>query len=216
MTSGHFVMKLALLALSLPAGFVGGLVVRRETGGTRQQAIATTAGCVVLEIWGLLTSQPLQILSIAFFLGWRLLVLAIIDGLVLRLPDILTLPLIAIGLLISIFLPERPLFAHVVGAAMGFAVLYVISLAYRRARGREGLGLGDAKLAAAAGAWLGWQALPSVILIAAAAGIVWFGLAFARRGRAALSEQIPFGVPLCFAIWLVWLYGVPTVIGPIA
>ena len=115
-------MKLALLALSLPAGFVGGLVVRRETGGTRQQAIATTAGCVVLEIWGLLTSQPLQILPITFFLGWGLLVLAIIDGLVLRLPDILTLPLIAIGLLISIFLPERPLFAHVVGAAAGAAL----------------------------------------------------------------------------------------------
>jgi leader peptidase (prepilin peptidase)/N-methyltransferase len=95
-------------------------------------------------------------------------------------------------------------------------VLFLISLVYRRTRNREGLGLGDAKLASATGAWLGWQALPSVILIAAAAGLVWFGLAFARRGHTALGEQIPFGVPLCFATWLIWLYGVPAIIGPAA
>ena len=69
---------------------------------------------------------------------------------------------------------------HALGALAGFASLAVIASVYRRVRGREGLGLGDAKLLAAAGAWLGWQALPSVVLIAAASGLA---LALATRAR---------------------------------
>jgi leader peptidase (prepilin peptidase)/N-methyltransferase len=65
---------------------------------------------------------------------------------------------------------------------------------------------------AAAGAWLGWQALPLVVLIACAAAFVWIGLAVMLRGRAALHDEIAFGVPLCVAFWLVWLYGVPNFI----
>jgi leader peptidase (prepilin peptidase)/N-methyltransferase len=216
MAGGTLIVKLALLGLSLPAGFIAGLLVRREAAGSGRLIVGTMTGCVALESWGLLTVQPVEILPLTFLLGWVLLVLAIIDSLVFRLPDILTLPLIAAGLIASLCLPQPSLLSHVVGAVAGFVVLFLISLVYRRTRNREGLGLGDAKLASATGAWLGWQALPSVILIAAAAGLVWFGLAFARRGRTALGEQIPFGVPLCFATWLIWLYGVPAIIGPAA
>jgi leader peptidase (prepilin peptidase) / N-methyltransferase len=216
MPGGVLAVKLALVALSLPAGFAAAIVVRRETGALgRRIMVITVAGSVGLQIWGVVTAQPVQILPLTFGLAWALLVLAIIDALVFRLPDLITLPLIAAGLIVSLLLPQPSLLAHTIGAAAGFAVLYLISLAYRRARALEGLGLGDAKLTSAAGAWLGWQALPAVILIASAAGLVWFGLAFARRGRAALNEQIPFGVPLCFATWLVWLYGVPSILGPI-
>jgi leader peptidase (prepilin peptidase)/N-methyltransferase len=111
--------------------------------------------------------------------------------------------------LLSLRLPDHDPLAHLIGAATGFLVLYLIAILYRRARAREGLGLGDAKLAAAAGAWLSWQALPSVILIACAAAFIWIGVRVALRGRAVLSQQIAFGVPLCFAFWLIWLYGAP-------
>lgn len=149
------------------------------------------------------------LLAATLLLGWTLLVLATVDVLVFRLPDIFTLPLIAAGLLLSFQLPDHDPPAHVIGATAGFLVLYGIALAYRRARGREGLGLGDAKLAAAAGAWLGWQALPSVVLIACAVAFVWIGVALLFRGREVLSRELAFGAPLCFAFWLVWLHGPP-------
>ena len=66
-----------------------------------------------------------------------------------------------------------------------------------------------------AGAWLGWQALPYVILLACAVGMTWVGVAALRRGKEALAERIPFGVALCLAIWIIWLYGPPDIFGAI-
>jgi leader peptidase (prepilin peptidase)/N-methyltransferase len=167
------------------------------------------AASLVLAIWAALVVPPNYLLPATLLLGWLLLILATVDFLVLRLPDLLTLPLTAIGLLLSLWLPDRNPIAHLIGAAAGFFVLYAIALAYRGIRGREGLGLGDAKLAAAAGAWLGWQALPSVVLIACAAAFIWIGMMVWFRGREVLRRELAFGVPLCFAFWLVWLYGAP-------
>ena len=94
----------------------------------------------------------------------------------------------------------------------GFAAFAAIASIYRRARGREGLGLGDAKLLAAAGAWLGWQALPSVVVIAAASGLA-LALATALGGsKLAWTSRIAFGPHLALAFWLAWLLG-PVVIG---
>ena len=152
---------------------------------------------------------PTVLLPITLLLGWALLGLSLIDILDFRLPDVLTYSLIACGLVLSLWLPDHNPLAHVVGAAAGFAVLYAISVLYRRARASEGLGLGDAKLAAAAGAWLGWLALPSVVLVACLVAFMWIGVALVFRGRAVLGERIAFGVPLSFAFWLVWLYGAP-------
>jgi leader peptidase (prepilin peptidase)/N-methyltransferase len=149
------------------------------------------------------------LLAISCTLGWTLLVLAAIDVLALRLPDVLTLPLIVAGLGVSWWLPEQDVLGHAVAALLGIAIFYGIAAAYRRARGQEGLGLGDAKLAGAAGAWLGWQALPFVVLLACSVGFLWVGIAMIQRGKNALSERIPFGVALCFAIWIAWLYGSP-------
>jgi leader peptidase (prepilin peptidase)/N-methyltransferase len=95
----------------------------------------------------------------------------------------------------------------VVAAAIGYTVLWLIAWSYRRLRGQEGLGMGDAKLAAAAGAWLGLAPLPSVLLLASVAGILWIAIASSLSGRAELSKRIPFGVPLAAAVWIVWLYG---------
>jgi leader peptidase (prepilin peptidase)/N-methyltransferase len=95
-----------------------------------------------------------------------------------------------------------PLRDHLIGAAAGYLVLAGIAFAYARLRGREGLGLGDAKLLAVAGAWLGWRAVPIVVVIASAGGLAWAGVRLLRQGRAGLSEPIAFGAPLCAAIWV--------------
>jgi len=146
------------------------------------------------------------VFAITLALGWALLTLAAIDILAFRLPDILTFPLAAAGLLVAQVV-AHDLWAHVAGAAIGYCAFAAIAWGFERARGREGLGLGDAKLAAAAGAWLGWMPLPSVVLIACAAGFLWVASLAIVRGRAALAERIPFGMALAIAIWVVWLYG---------
>jgi leader peptidase (prepilin peptidase)/N-methyltransferase len=96
---------------------------------------------------------------------------------------------------------------HAVGALAGGLGFALIAWLYRRLRGREGLGLGDAKLLAAGGAWLGWQALPSVVTLAALAALA-VALAGARTGgKIAATTRIAFGPYLALAIWVVWLYG---------
>jgi leader peptidase (prepilin peptidase)/N-methyltransferase len=143
-------------------------------------------------------------------LGWGLLTLAAVDAATQRLPNALTLPLIGLGLVAAVWgRTSRPfdtgvLLDHGVGAIVGYASFAGVAVAYRRIRGRDGLGLGDAKLAAAAGAWLGALALPLTVLIACALAFGWVGARWLRRGRAVLLEPLPFGPPLAAAIWLVW------------
>jgi leader peptidase (prepilin peptidase)/N-methyltransferase len=137
-------------------------------------------------------------------LGWALLALAAIDIAHFILPDALTLPLIAAGLTLTI--PDlAQLQSHALGAAIGFLAFAGINLAYRALRGRDGLGLGDAKLLAAAGAWLGWPALPPVVLLAALTALVWIGLAALRGKKAELTTRVPFGPFLALGFWISWL-----------
>ena len=201
----------ALAASPLAAWALHQFVRWQGEGRTLPWFVALPAAAAV-SIWAAVVMPPNYLLAATVLLGWVLLALSIADFLTLRLPDVLTLPLTVIGLALSLALPESRPITHLIGAAAGFCALYTIALLYRSLRGREGLGLGDAKLAAAAGAWLGWQALPFVVLIACAAGFVWIGVGVMLRGRDALQEEIAFGLPLCFAFWLVWLYGVPNFI----
>ena len=135
-------------------------------------------------------------------LGWTLLALAWIDAEHLSLPDVLTLPLVVAGLLATWLLDPAMLADHALGAAAGWLALWAVAAGYRRARGREGLGQGDAKLLAAGGAWLGWEALPWVVLLAALGGLAW---ALTRRGHLSATTVLPFGPCLAAAIWLLWL-----------
>lgn len=145
-------------------------------------------------------------------LGWTLLALALIDWRTLILPDALTLPLLVAGLGVAWLIDPRAALEHLLGAGLGFALFASIAWAYARLRGREGLGLGDAKLLAAAGAWVSWTGLPSVVLLAALAALAatlagMLGGAVAERDR-----PIAFGPFLALGTWLVWLYG-PIVVG---
>lgn len=205
---------LAVLLGAVPAGIAAASASRRLSHTDKPPIWMMIAACLALGLWAAYEMPPVLVLAASCVLGWTLLVLATVDALALRLPDVLTLPLIAAGLVVSWFLPERDLLGHAIGAAVGFASFWSIAALYRATRGQDGLGMGDVKLAAAAGAWLGWQALAFVVLIACAVGLVWVGLAVMRRGRTALEESIPFGVALTFAIWLIWLYGLPEVFDP--
>jgi leader peptidase (prepilin peptidase)/N-methyltransferase len=140
-------------------------------------------------------------------LGWVLLVLAAIDIRQFVLPDFLTLPLIPAGLLVNGLLDGAFPMAAVVGAAAGYAFVRLLRFAYRRWRGREGMGLGDAKLLAVAGAWVSWQGLPSMLVIAsllALAGVLAWS---APKGKVDPAQRVPFGAFLSAGLWIVWLYG---------
>ena len=140
-------------------------------------------------------------------LGWILLALAVIDARHFLLPDFLTLPLVPLGLAANALIDPSNLEAAVIGAAAGFLAIVAIRQLYWWWRGREGIGLGDAKLLAAAGAWVGWPGLPSVVLIAALAALAATLIRHLPRGSISLTERVPFGSSLCIGIWIVWLYG---------
>lgn len=143
--------------------------------------------------------------------GWLLLILAMLDARHHWLPDALTLPLAALGLTLGDWVLPAPLPDRLIGAALGYGALALLALAYRRLRGREGLGLGDAKLLGAIGAWFGWMLLPLVLLTASLAGLLW-ALLLRLRGRTVDgSTALPFGTFLCLAVapavWLGWNLG---------
>lgn len=141
--------------------------------------------------------------------GWWLLVLAWIDLRHWLLPDALTLPLILAGLAAAAAFAPASLAARALGAALGYLSLRLVAGAYRMLRGREGMGQGDAKLFAAAGAWVGAAGLPGVLLLAATSALaVVAGLRLAGI-RLGAQSALPFGPFLAIAAWLVWLVGPP-------
>lgn len=139
-------------------------------------------------------------------LGWTLLALGWIDWEHLRLPDQLTLPLLLAGLGVTAWLDPTSLTAHAAGAALGWGGLSALAFLYRRLRGREGLGQGDAKLLGAAGAWVGPAALPSVLLIAASLGLAMALLQRVLRGDVTAATPLPFGPYLATGLWIGWLW----------
>jgi leader peptidase (prepilin peptidase) / N-methyltransferase len=149
----------------------------------------------------------LKLVVLSSVLALALAVLSAIDLSTYRLPDWLTLPLAAFGLLATPIVLEAQPWWQVASAALGFALMAGIALIYRKLRGRDGLGLGDAKLLAAAGAWLGAEALPSVLLWACGSAILALLLRAWRTGARSAEMPIPFGPFLAFGVWLVWLYG---------
>lgn len=121
-----------------------------------------------------------------------LIALAFIDADTMLLPDDLTLPLLWLGLLVNLNHRLVALPDAVLGAAVGYGVLWLIFWIFKLATGKDGLGYGDFKLMAALGAWLGWQALPLVLLLASVMGAL-LGLALMVGGRHQRGQAIPFG-----------------------
>jgi leader peptidase (prepilin peptidase)/N-methyltransferase len=169
-----------------------------------QPAVALAAS--VVAAWSILAAQTPPSAWVNCALGWTLLALAWIDASCFVLPDVLTLPLVLAGLGVTLATVPEAAFSHALGAAVGYLALRGIALGYRALRGREGLGGGDAKLLAAAGAWLGAGALPPLVMIAAMTALACACLA-AIAGRSMRSTTaVPFGPFLAAAFWLLWLY----------
>jgi leader peptidase (prepilin peptidase)/N-methyltransferase len=150
----------------------------------------------------------------ALVLTWFLIALTFIDLDTLLLPDSLTLPLLWCGLCFSLLLPGSPGIAPIpvdvrsslIGAIAGYLSLWSVYHLFRLATGKEGMGYGDFKLFAALGAWLGWQMLPLVILLAAFVGAA-IGIAFIVVRRHDRNVPIPFGPFLAGAGWLMLMFG---------
>lgn len=169
----------------------------------RDPAVEAAAAAIGV-IAALAVADPRAAAAVAA-LGWALLLLALLDAEHFWLPSAVTLPLVAAGLGVTAWLAPDESAGHAIGAAAGYLSLASVAAAYKAIRGRVGLGGGDAKLFAASGAWLGWAALPLVLLAAALSGIV-VALLLWRRGITA-TTRLPFGVFLAAATWIVALAG---------
>ena len=127
--------------------------------------------------------------ALFFFL---LVILSFIDLRAYLLPDTLTLSGIVLGVLGAWLNPERSVAAAIWGAGIGYLVFWALSMIYYLIRGRLGLGGGDVKLLSMFGAFLGWQSLPSILLISSVLGGL-YGLWSMRRSATGWQTMIPFG-----------------------
>ena len=140
----------------------------------------------------------------ACLLGWGLLAVGAIDVETRLLPDSITIPLLWSGLAFNLLDTFAPLRDCVIGAMAGYAVLWTVSHGFERLTGRVGMGYGDFKLLALLGAWLGWQSLPAILVLASLAGAI-AGIALVAGGRATRDTPLPFG-PYLAAAGLLVLY----------
>jgi len=148
-----------------------------------------TALLAVLMLWRFgLSWQTLC----GFGLGATLLALGFIDARTGLLPDAITLPLLWAGLLINLCNVFTTPESAIVGAAAAYGTLWLVYWAFKLVSGKEGMGYGDFKLFAALGAWLGWQALPTILLMAAIGGAL-LGVGAIMLGWIKREEPLPFG-----------------------
>lgn len=149
----------------------------------------------------------------AILLTWALVAISVIDIDHQIIPDSMSLPLLWIGLALSLFHPvsgSSVLFVDpktaIVGALAGYLSLWSVYHLFRLVTGKEGMGYGDFKLLAALGAWLGWQVLPLIVVLSALVGAVT-GIAMMITAKHDRNVPIPFGPFLATAGWIAMLYG---------
>lgn len=142
----------------------------------------------------------------ALLLTWVLVALTFIDLDKMLLPDQLTLPLLWGGLLFNLIGGFAPLADAVIGAMAGYLVLWSLYWAFKLLTGKEGMGYGDFKLLAALGAWLGWQALPIILLLSSLVGAI-IGISLIALRKHHQGNPIPFGPYLAIAGWIALLWG---------
>jgi len=160
----------------------------------------------LLSLVVVVTMGPQWLTIAALMLTWALIALAFIDLEHFLLPDRITLPLLAAGLLVNAIGGFTDPLSAVIGAVSGYGILWAVYHAHRALTGREGFGYGDFKLLGALGAFLGWQLLPLIILLSAGVGAI-IGIALILLRRHQRSEPLPFGPFLAGAGWLALLWG---------
>lgn len=139
-------------------------------------------------------------------LTWGLICLTLIDFDHMLLPDQIVMPLLWLGLLVNITGTFVPLNDAVIGAAVGYMSLFSVFWLFKLLTGKEGMGHGDFKLFALFGAWLGWQLLPILILMASVVGAL-IGISLMLFKNHTREQAIPFGPYLAIAGWITLLWG---------
>lgn len=142
----------------------------------------------------------------ALLLTWALVALTMIDVDHQLLPDSITLPLLWLGILVNTQGVFTDLSSAVYGAIAGYLVLWCVFWLFKILTGKEGMGYGDFKLLAALGAWMGWQALPLVIILSSLVGAV-IGIAGILIMGRDKNVPIPFGPYLAIAGWIALVWG---------
>ena len=137
---------------------------------------------------------------------WCLIALTVIDLDTQLLPDDITMPMLWAGLLFNLGGVFVPLGTAVIGAIAGYLALWLVYWGFKLATGKEGMGYGDFKLLAAIGAWLGWQALPLVILLSSVVGAI-VGISMIVFGGHGRDKPIPFGPYLAAAGMIALFWG---------
>ena len=142
----------------------------------------------------------------ALLLTWSLITLSFIDIDHQLLPDSITLPLVWLGLFLSLFSIYTDTHTSIIGAIAGYLSLWTVFHLFKLATGKEGMGYGDFKLLAVFGAWLGWQYLPIIILLSSLVGAV-IGVSMVIIVKKDHNIPIPFGPYLAAAGWLALIWG---------
>ena len=142
----------------------------------------------------------------AIVFTWALIVLTMIDVDHKLLPDNITLPLLWLGLVFNLNGTYVSLEDAVLGAMLGYLLLWSVYWLFKMVTGKEGMGYGDFKLLAALGAWLGWQALPLIILLSSLVGAICGIVLMVMKGRGR-DVPIPFGPYLAAAGWISLMWG---------
>lgn len=142
----------------------------------------------------------------ALIFTWSLISLALIDFHTTLLPDSITLPLMWLGLVISLSTVFVDAHQSIIGAAAGYMVLWIVFQAFKLITGKEGMGFGDFKLLAALGAWLGWMKLPLIVLLSSLTGAI-IGIMMMVAFKHKREQPIPFGPYLAIAGWIALIWG---------
>ena len=142
----------------------------------------------------------------ALIFTWSLICLSMIDFDHHLLPDDITLPVLWIGLACNIFNMFASIHSSLVGAIVGYGILWIIFISFKLITGKEGMGYGDFKLLAMLGAWLGWELLPLIILLSSMLGAV-VGVTLIITGKQGRDKPIPFGPYLAIAGWIALVWG---------
>lgn len=143
---------------------------------------------------------------LAIILSWSLLVLSMIDIDEQLLPDDITLPFLWLGLFANMFGVFTDIYSSLIGAMLGYGILWSVYMMFKLLTGKEGMGYGDFKLLAMLGAWLGWQVIPLIILLSSVCGaVIGIGLIVLRKHDK--SKPIPFGPYLALAGWIALVWG---------
>ena len=170
----------------------------------RYPLLELTTGLMTMALAWYFPFSPALLGAVIF--TWSLIALTMIDIDHQLLPDDLTLPLLWLGLLFNLNATYVSLPEAVIGAMGGYLILWGVYQVFKLLTGKEGMGYGDFKLLAALGAWMGWQALPLIILLSSLVGAV-IGIALMVIKRRGKDIPIPFGPYLAMEGWIALLWG---------